>query len=179
MRHRFAPAPWRRSPQSPRRPLAAAARRRTRRPRLLLGALAGALAVTVLALTVVRGSDGGAPEPELRAQLQAPDSPSVTGQADVFLTGAGRVIEFHTDELPILPKGEFYELWFVGPGDRVGRPNRSSAGTFHPDRQGRSDVRFTAAVDPSRYPVLSVTAEPGDGDPRPSPTEVLRSRVAG
>jgi len=35
-------------------------------------------------------------------------------------------------------------------------------------------VTFAAAVDPVKYPVLSVTAEPGDGDPRPTGPEVLR-----
>jgi len=85
------------------------------------------------------------------------------------------VIEFRTNELPILPKGEFYELWFVGPGDTLADPNRISAGTFHPDEAGRSQVTFAAAVDPAKYPVLSVTAEPGDGDPRRTGPEVLRS----
>ena len=37
-------------------------------------------------------------------------------------------------------------------------------------------VAFAAAVDPALYPVLSVTAEPGDGDPRATGTDVLRSR---
>ena len=85
------------------------------------------------------------------------------------------MIDFRTDELPILPKGEYYELWFVGPGDRPGRVNRISAGTFHPDAQGRSNVRFVAAVDPAKYPGLAVTAEPGDGDPAPSRPDVMRS----
>jgi hypothetical protein len=35
--------------------------------------------------------------------------------------------------------------------------------------------RLAAAVDPARYPILSITAEPGDGDPRPSDDEVLRT----
>ena len=91
-------------------------------------------------------------------------------------TGIGRVIEFRSDDLAILPKGEYYELWFVGPGDSRRKSNRISAGTFHPDPEGRSHVSFAAAVDPVKYPVLSVTAEPGDGDPRPSQREVLRSR---
>ncbi len=95
--------------------------------------------------------------------------------AVVTETGIGRVIQFDTTKLPILPKGEFYELWFVGPGDSPGRPNRISAGTFHPDKQGRSKVTFAAAVDPAKYPVLSVTAEPGDGDPSPSGPDILRS----
>jgi hypothetical protein len=86
------------------------------------------------------------------------------------------VIAVRTDDLPILPRGEYYELWFVGPGDTPTHPNRISAGTFHPDRQGRSNVDFTAAVDPKLYPILSVTAEPGDGNPQRTGPEVLRSR---
>ncbi len=80
-----------------------------------------------------------------------------------------------TDDLPILPKGEFYELWFVGPGDTRARPKRISAGTFHPNAEGNSEVRFAAAVEPALYPVLSVTAEPGDGNPERTGPEVLRS----
>jgi hypothetical protein len=67
--------------------------------------------------------------------------------------------------------------WFVGPGDRAGAPDRISAGTFHPDENGRSNVRFAAAVDPADYPRLAVTLEPADGNPRRSGPEVLRSPV--
>lgn len=74
-----------------------------------------------------------------------------------------------------LPKGERYELWFAGPGDRPARPNRISADTCDPDENGRSHVSFAAAVDPALYPVVIVTAEPGDGDPRPSGIEALRT----
>jgi len=147
-----------------------------RRPRLrLMGGAAVVLAASALALVLVLGGLRS-PGFELRAKLSAPGDAQVIAQADVTETGIGRVIEFDTDALPILPKSEFYELWFVGPGDRPGRLNRISAGTFHPDPQGRSQVTFAAAVDPEKYPVLSVTAEPGDGDPRPTGAEVLRSR---
>jgi len=54
-------------------------------------------------------------------------------------------------------------------------PNRISAGTFHPDEQGNSSVRLHAAVDPAKFPELSVTAEPGDGNPERAGPEVLRS----
>ena len=114
-------------------------------------------------------------ELELQAALHAPASAGTTATAEVRLLGIGREIHFHTEALPILPTGEFYELWFASPRDRPGRPDRISAGTFHPDPQGVSDVRIMAAVDPARYPTLIVTAEPGDGDPRPSTDEVLRS----
>ncbi|CAN5874455.1 hypothetical protein BH23ACT10_BH23ACT10_37050 [soil metagenome] len=91
----------------------------------------------------------------------------------------GRVVELASDDLPVLPTGEYYELWFVGPDDTPGVPDRISAGTWHPDAAGVSEVRFHAAVDPRRYPTIAVTAEPGDGDPRASGSEVLRSEISG
>ncbi len=145
-------------------------RRRWTRPAFGAGALAAAAAILVLALR----PGGPAGELELQAVLGSPNGAEAT--VEVRKTGIGRVIQLQTDELPILPKGDYYELWFVGPGDTPARPNRISAGTFHPDPNGRSDVTFAAAVDPVLYPVLSVTAEPGDGDPRPTGPEVLRSR---
>ena len=134
------------------------------------GALAAAAAILLLALR----AGGPAGELELRTVLGSPNGAEAT--VEVRKTGIGRVIQLQTDELPILPKGDYYELWFVGPGDTPARPNRISAGTFHPDENGRSEVTFAAAVDPVLFPVLSVTAEPGDGDPRPTGPEVLRSR---
>ena len=38
----------------------------------------------------------------------------------VVRTGIGRVIELDTDELPILPVGEYYEVWFVAPDENDG-----------------------------------------------------------
>ena len=148
-------------------------RRRLRWPRLL-PAFAGAAAVAagvVVALMSLGGGEAGSLE--LRTVLEAAVGPAAS--VEVRKTGIGRVIAFESDSLPILPKGDYYELWFVAPDDRPTAPNRISAGTFHPDEDGRSHVRFTAAVDPALYPVLSVTAEPGDGDPRPTGPEVLRS----
>lgn len=114
---------------------------------------------------------------EFEVTMRSP-SGGQTAKATGILTGIGRTVKLRTDELPILPKGELYELWFVGPGDTLRTPNRISAGTFHPDEQGRSRVDLTAAVDPAKYPVISVTAEPGDGNPMPTGPEVLRARVA-
>ena len=142
-----------------------------RRFRLAFGAGALAAAAAILLLALQLGGPAG--ELELRAVLGSPNGAEAT--VEVRKTGIGRVIQLQTDELPILPKGDYYELWFVGPGDTPARPNRISAGTFHPDENGRSEVTFAAAVDPALFPVLSVTAEPGDGDPRPTGPEVLRS----
>ncbi len=93
-------------------------------------------------------------------------------------TGIGRVVQLRTRALPILPKGDFYEFWFVGPGDTPGRPNRISAGTFHPDENGRSDVDLTAAVDPDLYPRIAITAEPKGGNPSPHGPDLLQGRIS-
>lgn len=152
-----------------------------RAPRRRLGlrlALGGAFAASLAAAVLVGtrlDDDGGPGGPvELRTTLVAA-SGATAAAAEVVKLGIGREIAFSSDDLPILPKGEFYELWFVGPGDTLESPNRISAGTFHPDEQGRSHASFTAAVDPAKYPVLSVTAEPGDGNPQRTGPEVLRS----
>jgi anti-sigma-K factor RskA len=146
------------------------------RPRRLALAAAAAVVVAGAVLGGMELGRTGTPgELELRTALASPGGGAAEATVTVRKTGIGRVIAFRTDDLPILPKGEYYELWFVGPGDKPGQPNRISAGTFHPDKQGRSHADFTAAVDPAEYPGLSVTAEPGDGNPARTGPEVLRS----
>lgn len=147
---------------------------RLRLPRLALagGLAAVALGAGVLAGTLLDGDRGLPGTTEVEATLTAPGG--ATAEATVQKTGIGRVVDFSTGDLPILPMGGYYELWFVGPADRPGRPDRISAGTFHPDENGRADIRFTAAVDPAEYRGLAVTAEPGDGNPAPDGEDVLR-----
>jgi anti-sigma-K factor RskA len=132
----------------------------------LAGGLAASLVVAVLVVTQIGGDADG--ELEVSGDLTSPDGGTSVAAVDVRALGIGREIAFESDDLPILPKGEYYELWFVGPGDSRSKPNRISAGTFHPDLEGRSRVDFTAAVDPALYPVIEVTAEPGDGNPEPT-----------
>jgi hypothetical protein len=132
-------------------------------------AFAGGLAVA-LALAVFAGTQvGGGPEGELEVSgdLAAADGTTVAS-VEVREIGIGRIVDIESDDLAILPKGEYYEVWFVGPGDSPESPNRISAGTFHPDADGRSDLELKAAVDPALFPVIEITSEPGDGDPAPS-----------
>ena len=131
-------------------------------------AVAAAVVALLAGAVVVRAVTGdGGETVEFAGSMVGPDGERVA-DLRVVATGIGRVVELDTDALPILPTGELYEVWFVGPGDSPATPNRISAGTFHPDRSGRTDVRLTAAVDPTLFPVVEITAEPGDGDPRPT-----------
>ena len=146
-------------------------RPRLRRRRRLVPAVAGCLAVAAALGLALRGEDDDRTPPvEAAADLRGGNR---AASISLVKTGIGRVVKLRSDDLPILPTGEYYEVWFVGPGDRPGRPNRISAGTFHPDDDGRSSVTFAAAVDPHKYTRMAVTAERGDGDPSPARRDVL------
>ena len=86
-------------------------------------------------------------------------------------------MHLRSDQLPSLPSDEYYELWFVGDGDAPGKANRISAGTFHRDNSGPSDVELTVAVDLKKFPTLVVTAEPDDGRPGANGEEILRGEA--
>ena len=99
---------------------------------LAVGAVA---AVAALAFVVGTRLDRPAGSVELRTALVAPDGDRAAN-AEVRRTGIGRVIRFESDELPILPKGEYYELWFVGPGDTPADAE-PDLGRHVPPRRGR------------------------------------------
>ena len=81
---------------------------------------------------------GPAGELELQTTLGSPNGAQAA--VEVRKTGIGRVIELRTDELPILPKGEYYELWFVGPGD-TRRSAEPHLRRHLPSRRGRPLAR--------------------------------------
>lgn len=135
--------------------------RRRRRAWWLLAPAAAAVAMT---LVVVVAAGGGGERYELRgggAQVSA----------TVKTTGVGREVRLEIERLRDPRPDALYELWFVAPDER----RRVSAGTFHPDDTGRGAVRLVAAADPARYPQISVTLEPADGNPRRQGPTVLRA----
>ena len=145
-------------------------RRRWQLPRLAFAGLAGAAALIAAFLIGSNVGDDATTTPErgtveLAANLQTPEGGGDEGRLVVREFESGRRISFESDALPILPKGQFYELWFVGAGDSPSSPNRISAGTFHPNQKGISDVILHAAVDPSLFPTVEITSEPDATDP--------------
>ena len=156
-----------------------AARCRDRRWLAVAAVFAALLAGFGASRLLWSGSDDGsaAGTVEYDGSMTGPDGEPVDASLRVVATGIGRIVDLRTDVLPILPTGELYEVWFVAADDAPGAPARISAGTFHPAPDGRSDVRFAAAVDPALYPVVEVTAEPGDGNPLPTGPIVLRTTI--
>jgi anti-sigma-K factor RskA len=145
------------------------ARRRRFRPRLAFAGAAVAIAVAV-AIVVV---GGGAPVTRKLA-LRSTQGERVDVTAAVRVTPVGREVRLDIRRLRDPRPDGLYELWFVAPDDTRRNPDRVSAGTFHPDASGRGTVVLLAAADPKRYPRLSVTLEPSDGNPRRTGPEVLR-----
>ena len=97
-----------------------------------------------------------------------------TGEVRVRMTGIGRLISFRSDELLDPSDRRVLRAVVRRPRRLAETPNRISAGTFHPNERGRPGSMPTAAADPAKYPILSVTAEPGDGNSGPTGPEVLR-----
>jgi hypothetical protein len=152
-------------------------RRTTGRRTVWVAAAAAAVAFVVGAVGAIAVRNGGDSEGIVEYAGPITAASGATGELSVVKTGIGRVVSLDTTDLAILPTGEYYEIWFVAPDDSPGAPDRISAGTFHPDAEGRSDVTFAAAVDPALYPVVEVTAEPGDGDPAVGGPVVLRVTI--
>lgn len=157
-----------------------------RRSRLSFALVAGiALLAAGTALGTAVGDRTGNDEADLNLlargtpQFEASLSGSgVTVAVDGSAAPEGRIVVLESEILPVLPVGEFYELWFVAPDDTVEQPNRISAGTFHPGYDdGDTLVVLHAAVDPALFPELEITAEVADGDPAPSSDTVLRGPV--
>jgi anti-sigma-K factor RskA len=138
--------------------------RKRRAWRVLVPAVAAVAAIAAAALVVVPGVDGGE-----RYELRGGGA---LVSATVETTGVGREVLVEIERLRDPRPDGLYELWFVGPEGRV------SAGTFHPDDSGRGTVRLVAAADPAKYPRLSVTLEPADGNPRRQGPTVLRGVAA-
>jgi anti-sigma-K factor RskA len=156
-------------------------RRRRWRPRLVVGvavALAGALAaVAIVAGVVTYGMQGRLDQAQGRdhtvaAVLSASDAKmmsahvSTGGTATVVMSHHERALVFTAVDLQVLPAGESYELWLIGPvGTRpAGMIDASSRGRM----VGPMVVSGLAAGDS-----VGMTVEPSGGSARPTSAPVL------
>ena len=148
------------------------------RPRLAL-ALAGALAaVAVVAGLVSYGMQGRLDEAQHRdhmvaAVLSASDATMVSshvstgGTATVVMSHHERALVFTAADLHVLPAGESYELWLIGPAGT--RSAGMIDGSGHGKMVGPMVVSGLAAGDS-----VGMTVESAGGSPRPtSPPLVL------
>jgi len=148
------------------------------RPRLAV-ALAGALAAVAVAAGVVTfGMQGRLDQAQHRdhmvaAVLSASDATmmnrpvSTGGTATVVMSHRERALVFTAADLRVLPAGESYELWLIGPAGT--RSAGMIDGSGHGRMVGPMVVSGLAAGDS-----VGMTVEPDSGSPRPtSPPLVL------
>jgi anti-sigma-K factor RskA len=141
------------------------------RPRLAV-ALAGALAaVAVAAGLVTYGMQGRLDQAQHRDHmvatvLSASDATmlsshvSTGGTATVVMSHHERALVFTAADLHVLPAGESYELWLIGPGGT--RSAGMIDGSGHGKMVGPMVVSGLAAGDS-----VGMTVEPAGGSPRP------------
>jgi anti-sigma-K factor RskA len=121
--------------------------------------------------------DRGAPAPELVASVPlerfgaAPAGARATAQV-VRRDGRAQLV-VDASGLPASAPGEFYELWALRTPTRL-----VSLGTFRAGPDGRAHLEVPLPVDRASFPVLDVSVEAADGDPRHSARSLLRSAPA-
>ena len=93
-------------------------------------------------------------------------APQAKGQTYVNPRQGGAL--FYAFDLPALPQGKTYELWYIAAGKPV------PAGTFAVDPQGAASVRVERVPDVASIEAWAVTVEPAGGVPQPTGAMVLK-----
>jgi anti-sigma-K factor RskA len=87
-----------------------------------------------------------------------------------------RGLVFTASDLPPLPVGRTYQLWFV---TSLTPLSAISATTFTPDANGQVETTIATPPDVARAVALAVTIEPSGGVPAPSGERYLVGTVSG
>jgi anti-sigma-K factor RskA len=105
--------------------------------------------------------------PGVQAVSLAGLGPSPGARGRTYLNPGTRDALFYAFDLPALPAGKTYELWFIAAGKPV------AAGTFDVDPRGTGTVRVER-VAASQIQAWAVTIEPRGGVPQPTGAMVLK-----
>jgi anti-sigma-K factor RskA len=93
-------------------------------------------------------------------------APLATGRT--YVNPLRRDALFYAFNLPALPAGKTYELWYIAGGKPV------AAGTFAMDPQGLASVKVEHVPDVASIQAWAVTIEPAGGVPQPTGAMVLK-----
>ena len=105
--------------------------------------------------------------PGVQAVSLAGLGPSPGARGRTYLNPGTRDALFYAFDLPSLPAGKTYELWFIAAGKPV------AAGTFDVDPRGTGTMRVER-VTASQIQAWAVTIEPRGGVPQPTGAMVLK-----
>ena len=72
---------------------------------------------------------------------------------------SGWSVQLTAVHLPEPGSGQFYQCWWVGPGNRAGHPRLVSAGTFTVGPSGTATVQLWTAADPDDFSTIEITLD--------------------
>lgn len=104
--------------------------------------------------------------PGVQSVVLAGLGPSPAAKGRTYVNPSTRDALFYAFDLPRLPAGKTYELWFIAAGKPV------AAGTFDVDPRGTGTVRVERVHD--QIQAWAVTIEPRGGVPQPTGAMVLK-----
>ena len=146
--------------------------RRPRRAAGLVGLVAAAALVVLALLTLARPTSEDADITEV-ALTGTELAPGASATAHLRETTSGVAITLDVDGLGPASDGYYYQAWVNGPAGSV------AIGTFHVRDGDDEPVELWSGVATARYPELTVTLEPEDGDPTSSRRRVLAGTAGG
>jgi Anti-sigma-K factor rskA len=136
--------------------------------------LALAAAVIVAAgLSIGLLVSGGTPAASYAVALHSGAGLSASASGTIRQADSGWSVQLTAVHLPEPGSGQFYQCWWVGPGNGPGHPRLVSAGTFTVGPSGTATVQLWTAANPDDFSTIEITL---DSAARPSqPGQVVLS----
>jgi hypothetical protein len=122
--------------------------------------LALAAAVIVAAGTTIGLLlSGGTPAESYALALHSGTGLSASASGTIRQADSGWSVQLTAVHLPEPGSGQFYQCWWVGPGNRPGHPLLVSAGTFTVGTSGTATVQMWTAADPDDFSRIEITLD--------------------
>jgi Anti-sigma-K factor rskA len=121
-------------------------------------ALAGVIIVAAgvsIGLLLSRGT----PAETYTLALHSPTGLSASAGGTARKADSGWSVQLSAVDLPESGPGQFYQCWWVGPGNRPAHPRLISAGTFTVGPSGTATLQMSTAADPADFPAIEITLD--------------------
>ena len=122
--------------------------------------LALAAAVIVVAgISIGLLLSGGTPPETDAFTLHSGTGLSASASGTARQAENGWSVQLTAAHLPEPGPGQFYQCWWVGPGNTPGHPRLVSAGTFTVGPSRTASVQMWIAIDPDNFPTVEITLD--------------------
>ena len=132
--------------------------------------LALAAAVVIAAgLSIGLLLSGGTPAETYALALHSGTGQPASASGTIRQADSGWSVQLTAVHLPEPGPGQFYQCWWVGPGNRPGHPRLASAGTFTVGPSGTATVQLWTAADPDDFSTIEITLDSAARPGQPGP----------